>query len=160
MALGLGLVMAPATDSIMGSLPLSKAGVGSAVNDTTRMVGGALGVAVIGSLMSSTYGSKIEAFGIASGLPTSAIDAIRGQLGAALAAAQQLPAPIGGPDGTLIPAAKEAFVSGMHSAVLVAAAVAIVGVVVAAVWLPARPRPEDVAGQEAEAASGAEFDGA
>ena len=51
MAAGMGLVMAPATESIMGSLPRAKAGVGSAVNDTTRQVGGALGVAVIGSVM-------------------------------------------------------------------------------------------------------------
>ena len=48
MAVGMGLTMAPATESVMGSLPRAKAGVGSAVNDTTRQVGGALGVAVIG----------------------------------------------------------------------------------------------------------------
>ena len=53
MAIGMGLVMAPATESIMGSLPRAKAGVGSAVNDTTRQVGGALGVAVVGSVMTS-----------------------------------------------------------------------------------------------------------
>src|SRR5262249_13517747 len=57
MASGIALVMAPATESIMGSLPLGKAGVGSAVNDTTRQVGGALGVAVIGSVLASIYGS-------------------------------------------------------------------------------------------------------
>ena len=59
MAAGMGLVMAPATDSIMGSLPLGKAGVGSAVNDTTRQVGGALGVAIIGSVMSSVYQDRV-----------------------------------------------------------------------------------------------------
>ena len=58
MALGMALTMAPATESIMGSLPLAKAGVGSAVNDTTRQVGGALGVAIIGSVLSSIYGSR------------------------------------------------------------------------------------------------------
>ena len=57
MACGLALTMAPATESIMGSLPLAKAGVGSAVNDTTRQVGGALGVAVLGSVFTSIYGS-------------------------------------------------------------------------------------------------------
>ena len=51
MAIGMALTMAPATESIMGSLPLAKAGVGSAVNDTTRQVGGALGVAIIGSVL-------------------------------------------------------------------------------------------------------------
>ena len=53
------MTMAPATESVMGSLPREKAGVGSAINDTTRQVGGALGVAIIGSVVSSVYGSKI-----------------------------------------------------------------------------------------------------
>ncbi len=57
LGLGMGNVMAPATDSIMGSLPRAKAGVGSAVNDTTRQVGGAFGVAVLGSILSSQYTS-------------------------------------------------------------------------------------------------------
>ena len=59
MAVGMGLTMAPATESVMGSLPRAKAGVGSAVNDTTRQVGGALGVAVIGSLVSSVYATQL-----------------------------------------------------------------------------------------------------
>ena len=59
MATGMALTMAPATDSIMGSLPLAKAGVGSAVNDTTRQIGGAVGVAVIGSVFSSIYSSEV-----------------------------------------------------------------------------------------------------
>ena len=59
MAAGMGLTMAPATDSVMGSLPLFKAGVGSAVNDTTRQVGGAMGVAVVGSVLATTYGARI-----------------------------------------------------------------------------------------------------
>ena len=59
MAIGMGLVMAPATESIMGSLPRAKAGVGSAMNDTTRQVGGALGVAVVGSVMLSVYGGRV-----------------------------------------------------------------------------------------------------
>ena len=51
-------VMAPCTDSIMGSLPRAKAGVGSAVNDTTRQIGGAVGVAVFGSLMASHFTAR------------------------------------------------------------------------------------------------------
>ncbi len=62
MAAGMSLTMAPATESIMSSLPLGKAGVGSAVNDTTRQVGGALGVAIIGSVLSSIYASKMGDF--------------------------------------------------------------------------------------------------
>ena len=55
MGLGMANVLAPCTDSIMGSLPRAKAGVGSAVNDTTRQMGGAVGVAVFGSLMASHF---------------------------------------------------------------------------------------------------------
>src|SRR5215216_3329760 len=59
LGIGMGLTVAPATESIMGSLPLAKAGVGSAMNDTTRQVGGALGVAVLGSVLASGYGAAI-----------------------------------------------------------------------------------------------------
>ena len=59
MAVGMGLTMAPATESVMGALPRDKAGVGSAVNDTTRQMGGALGVAIIGSVVSSIYASRV-----------------------------------------------------------------------------------------------------
>ena len=55
MAAGMAMTMAPATESVMGALPRDKAGVGSAVNDTTRQVGGAIGVALIGSAVSSVY---------------------------------------------------------------------------------------------------------
>ena len=60
MGLGMANVLAPCTDSIMGSLPRAKAGVGSAVNDTTRQMGGAVGVAVFGSLMASHFHSTIS----------------------------------------------------------------------------------------------------
>ena len=62
------MTMAPATESVMGSLPRSKAGVGSAVNDTTRQVGGALGVAIIGSVVSSAYAGNIADIGRRFGL--------------------------------------------------------------------------------------------
>ena len=61
LGLGMGTAMAPATESIMGSLPLAKAGVGSAMNDTTRQIGGALGVAILGSIFSSVYSSSLAA---------------------------------------------------------------------------------------------------
>src|ERR1700741_3758189 len=60
---GMGLTSAPATESIMGSLPPGKAGVGSAVNDTTRQTGGALGVAVLGSIFASRYHGAVDAAG-------------------------------------------------------------------------------------------------
>ena len=76
--LGMGLVMAPATDSVMGSLPLAKAGVGSAVNDTTRQVGGAMGVTIVGSVLASTYGNKIGDFFAGTPAPAEAVTAARG----------------------------------------------------------------------------------
>jgi class 3 adenylate cyclase len=68
MSVGMGLTMAPATESVMGSLPREKAGVGSAVNDTTRQVGGALGVAAIGSIVASVYAASVDKAASAAGV--------------------------------------------------------------------------------------------
>ncbi len=134
MGLGMGATMAPATDSIMGSLPLAKAGVGSAMNDTTRMVGGALGVAVIGSVLSSSYGEAMAP--AVSNLPAPAATAASDSVGAALAVAGR-----NGPQAVdLIQAARSAYVESMGDAVIVAAEAALLGAVVALVFLPARPR--------------------
>jgi len=86
---GMGLTVPPATESIMGALPKERAGVGSAVNDTTRQTGGALGVAVIGSVFAWRYQAGL---GDMSGVPAGAADAACDSIGKALAAAQQLPA--------------------------------------------------------------------
>ena len=135
MAVGMGLTMAPATESIMGSLPLAKAGVGSAVNDTTRQVGGALGVAIIGSVLASTYGSKVG-------------DAVAGQhLPAGVAQRRKELARLRAPDrqpdrwagwNALASTARTAFVDGMHQGYLVGAAAPVLGAITAAIWLPAR----------------------
>jgi fucose permease len=132
LGLGIGTAMAPATDSIMGSLPLAKASVGSAVNDTTRVAGGALGVAVIGSVVSSGYRGDMESV---TGAPAAAQDS----LAAALGIAQQ----VGGEAGArLADAAQSAFIGGMHTSALVAAGIALAGAALAAAWLPASaPEP-------------------
>jgi hypothetical protein len=141
MALGQGLVMAPATESIMGSLPLAKAGVGSAVNDTTRQIGGALGVAIVGSVMSSTYASKIgELFAPTEFAGTQTEAVAKNSLGGALEIAKRAPAAIG---DLLSTTAKSAFVDGMHTGVLVAAGAAFLGAIVAAIWLPAHASAHD-----------------
>jgi hypothetical protein len=133
----MGLTMAPATESIMGSLPLAKAGVGSAVNDTTRQVGGALGVAIIGSVLASTYGSKVGDAVAGQHLPAGVASDAKNSLGFALQTASQ----IGGPAGNaLASTARTAFVDGMHQGYLVGAAVLILGAIAAAIWLPARAR--------------------
>jgi EmrB/QacA subfamily drug resistance transporter len=139
LALGMGMTMAPATESVMGSLPLAKAGVGSAVNDTTRQVGGALGVAIVGSVLSSVYGSKIvDLFG--GKVPASAVAQAKNSLGSALAVASKS----GASARQLAAGADQAFVSAMHGGALVAACAAAVGVVVVLLFLPARALATDV----------------
>jgi hypothetical protein len=102
----------------MGSLPIAKASVGSAVNDATRTTGGALGVAILGSVLSSGYRGDME------GAPAAAHDSIAG----ALATGNE----------HLISAAQNAFVGGMHSAAIVAAGIALAGGFIALVFLPSR----------------------
>jgi hypothetical protein len=120
----------------MGSLPRAKAGVGSAVNDTTRQVGGALGVAILGSLLASTYSSSLG-----DGVPAAA----RTSVGAALAVATRL----GGDQGaSLALAAKSAYVDGLGVGVLVAAGVALLGSIVALAFLPSRAKEEAQADAE------------
>ena len=141
LAVGMGLVMAPATESIMGSLPLGKAGVGSAVNDTTRQVGGALGVAIIGSVLSSVYGSEIVDFMRKARLPEVAIDGAKDSLGSALAIAER----IGGTTGDAVAeAAKTAFVEALHRGALVAAIASALGAAVVVKFLPSHA-PDHVA---------------
>ena len=82
---GMGTAMAPATDSIMGSLPLAKAGVGSAMNDTTRQIGGALGVAILGSILASSYGAAMDP--VVSRLPGANADVASDSIGGAAAVA-------------------------------------------------------------------------
>jgi EmrB/QacA subfamily drug resistance transporter len=147
LASGLALTMAPATESIMGSLPLAKAGVGSAVNDTTRQVGGALGVAVLGSIFTSIYGSHLSNALDSQTLPPDVLERAKDSVGAALGAA----AAIGGSTGDGIgAAARSAFIDGFHAALRAGALVAIIGVVITLVWLPAQARPSDVDSQAEE----------
>jgi EmrB/QacA subfamily drug resistance transporter len=147
MSSGLALTMAPATESIMGSLPLAKAGVGSAVNDTTRQVGGALGVAVLGSLFTSIYASHLNTSLVGKPLPPEAVSAAKDSVGAALEAAAR----IGGDTGrALADAARSAFIDGFQAALRGGALVALVGFVVAVAWLPAHARRTDEQAQQAE----------
>jgi EmrB/QacA subfamily drug resistance transporter len=141
LGMGIGLAMTPATDSVMGSLPLAKASVGSAVNDAARTTGGALGVAVLGSVLSSGYRADMDA--------VSAGAAAHDSLSGALATAAR----IGGATGDRLAAtAQEAFLNGMHAAVLVAAGIALVGALVALVFLPSREAAPAAVVPEAAAA--------
>jgi EmrB/QacA subfamily drug resistance transporter len=140
---GIGVAMTPATDAIMGALPKAQAGVGSAVNDTTREIGGALGVAILGSIFSAAFAERMSP--VAATLPADAAALVRDSIGGAFAVAQQ----VGGSAGEAITAAaRSAFVDGMGLAALIGAAVAVGGAVVAALWLPARAAGDE-AGTEA-----------
>jgi EmrB/QacA subfamily drug resistance transporter len=133
MAAGLGLTTSPATEAIMGALPPAKAGVGSAVNDTTRELGGTLGVAVVGSVFASVYGPKVvEAL---RGLPEDVIAAAEQSMGAALVVAREVPS-----GEQVLAAARDAFVAGLSAGSSVAAGATAIGALMALRWLPARAR--------------------
>ena len=132
---GMALAMTPATESIMGSLPLAKAGVGSAMNDTTRQIGGALGVAILGSVFASSYTAALAPW--LTKLPAATAAAAQSSVGAAI----KIGDTVGGPAGTaLVTASKTAFIEAMDRGLFVGAAVALVGAFVALMWLPNRPR--------------------
>jgi hypothetical protein len=142
LGVGMGLAMAPATDSIMGSLPRARAGVGSAVNDTTRMVGGSLGVAVLGSILNASYHASIVGSVAIAQLPSSAAAAASNSLGGAVDVAGHVG---GGAAQAIHSVASQAFVHAMGQPVLAGAAVALAGAIFALAWLPARPgAPADV----------------
>ena len=141
MGTGLGLTSTPATESILSVLPPAKAGVGSAVNDATRELGGALGVAVIGSVFSSAYLSRLTASPVHA-LPAPAFAAARSSVAAALVIARQAP------DSThLIQGVIASFMSGLHFACVIAAVVCWAGAL-ASLRLPGRlKQAQPAAGQ-------------
>jgi EmrB/QacA subfamily drug resistance transporter len=115
-AAGMGLITAPSTGAIMQSLPLPKAGVGSAVNDTTREVGGALGVAVFGSIVTSRFHASIAEKVV--GLPAGAGHS----LGAALQTAAALPGERG---AVVASAARDAYAQAFDTTLVIGAVVAL-----------------------------------
>ncbi len=130
LATGMALTMTPLTTLIMASVPLNRAGVGSAMNDTTRELGGALGVAVLGSVVSSVYIDRLSS--VTAGLPEQVRQAAESGLGGALGAADRL-----GPDGAaLADAARQAFVDGMGTAAIAGGVAVLVAAVAAARLLP------------------------
>jgi Major Facilitator Superfamily len=140
---GMGLTSAPATEAIMGVVPTAKAGVGSAVNDATRLLGGTLGVAVIGSVYASLYASRLTN-ALPVGLPGTVDQTAHASIGAALAAASTLGS--GGHPGlasAVHDAASAAFFHGFHAANYLAAGVAAAGAVMALALLPAHPTTSD-----------------
>ena len=136
---GLGLVQAPATESIMGALPPAKAGVGSAVNDTARELGGTLGVAIIGSIFSSVYASRLGTNLAGTPVPDDALAAAQDSVGAAQEVARQAGATAGPDAGAFVEnAVNRAFIDGWHAGSWVSVAVVLLGALLAWRFLPAR----------------------
>lgn len=120
MGTGMANVMPPATEAIMATLPREKAGVGSAVSNTIRQVGGALGVAALGAVLSASYRDDMA------GAPAAARESITGAYG------------FPGTTPALLAQANDAFVTAMHHASIGSTVFAVLGAVVAAIWLPGR----------------------
>jgi MFS transporter, DHA2 family, multidrug resistance protein len=138
LALSMGAAMAPATDSVMSAVPEAKAGVGSAMSDVTRQVGGALGVAVIGSIVGTAYSRGVSDASAAAGE----------SIGAAHAAAER----VGGAAGReLADTAGRAFTDALGIGLTAAAAIAVAGAVLILLRLPDGPAAV-VAGEDAAAA--------
>jgi EmrB/QacA subfamily drug resistance transporter len=138
---GLALTATPATESIMGALPRDRAGVGSAVNDTTRQIGGALGVAVIGSLFAWRYHASLSDL---SGLPTDVASAAQNSIGKAIQVADTLPSDQA---AALLENAKQAYVSGMRVGVWTCAVILIGAAFLTAKFLPSTPGTPDDDGE-------------
>jgi EmrB/QacA subfamily drug resistance transporter len=137
--LGMGLTTAPATESIMGAVAADQAGVGSAVNDSTRLLGGTLGVAVIGSVYASLYDSRLTA-SLPATLPNALANLVHQSVGAAFGVAGQLAAHGQGAAARAVhQAAADAFDHGLSVGCVVAGAVAVAGALLAGAFLPAQP---------------------
>lgn len=123
--LGLGLALATATSAALVELSEERSGVGSAVLQAVNKVGGPFGTAILGSVLSSIYLSRLAL----TGLPTSAASAVRRSVFAGVAVAHQLGSAI------LLNTVRTAFVDGMDSALLVSACIAVVGLVLSLLFL-------------------------
>ncbi len=141
LGLGLGLTAAPATEAIMGAVPPQKAGIGSGMNDATREVGGTLGVAIIGSVYASLYASSLASSDAAQNLPAHIRSTVEDSVGGAVIASEQLrTAGDHSAAQTISDVANHAFLDGLTAGSYVAAAVTALGALVAAAFLPSRPK--------------------
>lgn len=129
MAVGMALAMSPTTGLLMSAVPRERAGMGSAMNDTTRELGGSLGIAVLGSVMASNYASHVA--GAVTGLPAQAAAAVKSSLAGALTVAGQTG------NAALAETAKSAYMSGMTLAMVVGAGIILLAAALAFVGLPA-----------------------
>ena len=136
-AAGMGLAGTPATTAIVSSLPPSKQGVASAVNDTSRELGSALGIAILGSVLASGYRDALMASGALAGIPAQVVERTTSSIAFVRAGAEQIAAM--GPAGArLVDAAEQAFVDATGRALLVGAGALLLGAVLVALRAPGR----------------------
>jgi len=139
--IGMGFTSAPATESIMGAVSTEQAGIGSAVNDSTRLLGGTLGVAIIGSIYASLYNARLSST-LPAHLPASSSALAHQSVGAALAVSGEAITSGHRALGAAIhQAASGAFLHGLSVGCMVAGSVAAAGAVLAVLFLPAQPTP-------------------
>lgn len=136
---GLGLAMPPAIDAALGTLSAERSGVGSALIQAVRQVGGTFGVALLGAIINSAYRDRLNV----AGLPAPAAEAVRASVAGGVAVAHQLGLP------SLLASVRSAFVSGMDIMLLVCGGIAAAGIVLALIFLPRRTVKVDEAGAEA-----------
>jgi hypothetical protein len=130
--IGMGVIMPPATEAVMSVVPRERAGAGSALTNTARQVSGALGVAVLGSILAQAYRSQLSPH--LSNLPASARNAATSSITASQAVAAKL-----GPAGhSLASAADSSFVHAMHITTLISAAITLLGAIIVLRWMPGR----------------------
>ena len=134
---GIALAQTPATNILMASVPRNRSGMGSAMNDTTRQIGGALGVAVLGAILSATYENKM--IEVAHNFPEQVREGLQSSLAVALQVAEKL----GPMAGDMVRTAKDAFMSGMSDYATVAACIIFVAAIVAFVGLPKHQAKND-----------------
>ncbi len=138
LACGVAMAIAPTTATIMSAVPMRRAGAGSSMNDTTREVGAALGVAVLGSIAASRYSASLR--GSLSGLSGSVRAAATTSLSGALSAASRL-----GPAASraLLLAARSAYIDGVHEAALIGGVLAMITAMVIYRYMPHTSNPRD-----------------
>ncbi len=137
MMLGISAAMTPGTNILMASVPRNRSGMGSAMNDTVRELGGALGVAVLGAILSATYEKHIR--DTASAFATPIKDGIESSLAVAMHVAEKL----GPAAGKIVDAAKDAFMSGMSQAAIIAAIIIFACAAIAYFGLPKHTAKDD-----------------
>jgi MFS family permease len=143
---GMGMVMPPATEGVMSVVPRERAGAGSALTNTARQVSGALGVAVLGSILAQAYRSQLGPH--LGPLPAPARSAATSSITASQAVAARL-----GPAGRDLAAfADSSFVHAMHLTTLISAAITLLGAVVVMRWMPGRAAPRPATAAPAPAA--------